>query len=193
MKNSRKLADSEKVRFFAMTQRLTASSNPAERKRIKKELARMTFGGQISRGRTMTNKANMTGMQGVYRVAAELTKNGLIVSPTSRSAFGADLLVTDQKCERARSVQVKTNAGRPAFWLLNKHAGKMKSATHIYVLVNLRQENLRRRHEEPDFYVVPSRIVARCMRTTRRRTGSIFYSIHRDEIERYKDRWEMFV
>jgi hypothetical protein len=43
---------------------------------------------------------SQTGMQGVYHVAAELTHLGFIVSVTSRSAFGADLLVTDQRCQR---------------------------------------------------------------------------------------------
>jgi len=43
MKNSRKPVDSEKERFLALARRLTASSGPAERQRIKKELARMTF------------------------------------------------------------------------------------------------------------------------------------------------------
>jgi len=73
----------------------------------------------------------ITGMQGVYLVAAELTKRGLVVSPTSRSAFGADLLVTDQECKKAWSVQVKTNVGRPRFWLLNKRSRETKSDTHI--------------------------------------------------------------
>jgi hypothetical protein len=49
----------------------------------------------------MANKAQMTGMRGVFLVAAELTEQRLVVSPTSRSAFGADLLVADQKCRRA--------------------------------------------------------------------------------------------
>jgi hypothetical protein len=44
-------------------------------------------------------------MQGVFSVAGELTRLGFIVSLTSRNAFGADLLVTDQKCERSWSVQ----------------------------------------------------------------------------------------
>ena len=37
----------------------------------------------------------ITGMRGVYLVAAELSKRGFIASPTSRGAQGADLLVTD--------------------------------------------------------------------------------------------------
>lgn len=139
-------------------------------------------------------KAQMTGMQGVYSVASELTRRGLVVSPTSRSSFGADLLVTDQKCKRAWSVQVKTNAGRPTFWLLNKRSSETKSDTHIYVLVNLGQKNARQRREGPDFYVVPSRVLARRMHTTppRGRTRSIFYSISRDKVESYKNDWAIF-
>jgi len=36
--------EAEKERFFALAHRLTESPDPAERQRIKKELARMTFG-----------------------------------------------------------------------------------------------------------------------------------------------------
>jgi len=140
----------------------------------------------------MRRNAHMTGMQGVYLVAAELTRQGLVVSPTSRSAFGADLLVTDEKCKHAWSVQVKTNFGRPTFWLLNKHAHETKSNTHVYVLVNLGQKNQKRL--PPDFYVVPSRILASRMRKTPPRGGTrtIFYSIFRDKILKFQNKWELF-
>ena len=36
--------DSAKARFFALANRLTETSDPAERQRLKQELARMTFG-----------------------------------------------------------------------------------------------------------------------------------------------------
>jgi len=36
--------EEEKERFFALAQRLTESTDPAERQHIMKELARMTFG-----------------------------------------------------------------------------------------------------------------------------------------------------
>jgi hypothetical protein len=36
--------ETEKERFFALTNRLSESTDPSERERIKKELARMTFG-----------------------------------------------------------------------------------------------------------------------------------------------------
>ena len=136
----------------------------------------------------------MTGMRGAYLVASELTKNGLIVSPTSRSSFGADLLVTDEKCKKAWSVQVKTNNGRPNFWLANKHSLQTTSPSHVYVMVNLCQANERQKKKylAPDFYIVPSRIIAKNLRTTRRRTGSIFYSLWLQDIEKYKDRWKIF-
>ena len=60
-------------------------------------------------------KAHITGMLGVYLTAAELTNSGFIVSPTSRSALGADLLVTDQRCRMAWSVQVKTQRRQRTF------------------------------------------------------------------------------
>lgn len=36
--------EAEKDRFFALANRLSESSDPAERQKLKKELARMTFG-----------------------------------------------------------------------------------------------------------------------------------------------------
>ena len=135
----------------------------------------------------------MTGMQGVFLVAAELTRHGLTASPTSRSSFGADILATDRECKRAWSVQVKTNAGSASFWLLHKHCSEVKSTSHVYVLVNLRQKNQRSKLN-PEFYVVPSRVLAARMRTTppRGTTGSVFYSISRAKIEMYKERWAVF-
>jgi hypothetical protein len=137
---------------------------------------------------------HMTGMQGVYLAAAELTKWGLVVSPTSRSVFGADLLVTDEKCKKAWSVQVKTNYGRPKFWLVSRHSKQTASRSHIYVLVNLCRANARQRkvYLAPDFYVVPSRIIAGKLRVTARKTGSIFYSIFVKDVQKYKDRWHVF-
>ena len=49
----------------------------------------------------MASTGQMTGMRGVYLVAAELCRYGLIVSPTSRSAIGADILATDSKCKNS--------------------------------------------------------------------------------------------
>ena len=134
----------------------------------------------------MASKQQMTGMLGVYMTAVELTKKGFVVSPTSRSAKGADLLVTDQQCQNAWSVQVKTNAEAANFWLTTEDAKKVASPTHIYVFVNAR-----RKRGNPEFYVVPSGEVAKKVKTTPpRKTGSIWHSYYRDEA--YRDNWSVF-
>jgi len=68
----------------------------------------------------MASKGQQTGMRAVHLVAAELVGQGFIVSPTSRNAFGADLLITNESCSRAFSVQVKANSRPASFWLLGE-------------------------------------------------------------------------
>ena len=103
----------------------------------------------------MASKGQMTGMRGVYLVAAELSRLGFIVSPTSRSAAGADILVTDQNCQRAYSVQVKTNASTFSFWLIGKKAKETVSDSHIYVLVNIKKT--KSNGEIIEYFIVPSK------------------------------------
>ncbi len=109
----------------------------------------------------MYSKAQRTCMYGVLLVAAELASRGLIVSTTSRNAMGADLLMTDDSCSRACSVQIKTNAKLAPFWLVGEKAKRFKSPTHVGVLVNLRNEG--KRKGEHEYYVVPSEEVAQLM------------------------------
>src|SRR5690349_12734732 len=117
----------------------------------------------------------MTGMLGLYLTAVELIKRGFIVSPTSRSAWGADLLVTDKRCKRAWSVQVKTNATNSKWWLLNPHWKELDSRLHIYVFVTAPKTL----GAQPQFYVVPSRVVSRSGQTFRRSTGSVWHAFER--------------
>ena len=135
----------------------------------------------------MASKQQMTGMLGAYLAAAELTHKGLIVSITSRNARGADLLVADAAYKRTWSVQVKTNRKPATFWLLSKDFKQVVSPTHVYLFINLRGE------QRPDYYVVPSRVVAKTGTTTPERSGgSIWYSFWRKDAEKYKDRWSLF-
>jgi hypothetical protein len=133
----------------------------------------------------MASKAQITGMRGVYLVAAELAKRGFIVSPTSRSAVGADLLVTDQKCKRAYSVQVKTNGRTFNFWLIGKKAKETASDTHIYVLVNVK--NTRRSGEMIEYFIVPSKQLSR----GGDHRGD-WPHIEREKILPLKDKWSIF-
>jgi hypothetical protein len=134
----------------------------------------------------MPSKGQTTGMLGVYLVAAELSGQGFIVSPTSRSARGADLLVTDRECEKAWSVQVKTN-GKPAnFWLVGAHAARLHSDSHLYVFVNIRGK------ERPEYIVVPSDHVARKVHVKPAKTGSAWYEFHREDRLFKGEDWEAF-
>ncbi len=126
----------------------------------------------------MRANGQMTGMLGVYLTAAELTKLGFIVSLTSRSAFGADLLVTDRHCRKTWSVQVKTNRKAASFWLVGPHAADLRSRSHVYVFVNNAEE-------QPEYFLVPSADVARIHERKPRSTGSIWHQIDRKKLNDY--------
>lgn len=101
----------------------------------------------------MASKHRFTGMTGLYLVAAELSRREFIVSPTSRSAQAADLLVTDATCRHTYAVQVKTNARTFNFWLVNATTSQITSENLVYALVNLRSSGT-------EYFLVPSKVVA---------------------------------
>lgn len=131
----------------------------------------------------MAAKAQRTGMQGVFLVAAELAARGFVVSTTSRNAMGADLLVTDTACTRAYSVQVKTNAKPASFWLVGKKAMSLVSPSHVYVLVNLRKDGQR------EHFVVPSEKIAASTKVERR-PRSTWHVVYRKDVEAFRDAWD---
>ena len=137
------------------------------------------------------SNGHLTGMRGVYLVAAELSRLGFIASPTSRSAIGADILVTDQKCQRTYSVQVKTNAKTFNFWLVGAKARELKAETHIYVLVNLKKH---KDGESIEYYVVPSSVVAEKMvsSVSKSETKSEWHQLNMSEAAPYRDKWSIF-
>ena len=138
----------------------------------------------------MATSGQLTGMRGVYLVAAELSKRGLIASPTSRSAVGADVLVTDQRCSRAWSVQVKTNARTHSFWLLTAKTKETVADSHVYVLVNIRSRNT---GEEIEYFVVPSQVIAsRMSHAVSRAKTSEWYQIDRAKILEFQEKWDLF-
>lgn len=132
----------------------------------------------------MATKGQLSGMRGVYLVAAELSKLGVITSPTSRSAMGADILATDQYCQKSYSIQVKTNVRTFNFWLVGKKAVDISSPTHIYVFVNIRAKKT---GEEIEYFIVPSKVVA-----NRMYADGNWPHIRRDAILRYKGKWSIF-
>jgi hypothetical protein len=104
--------------------------------------------------------------------------------------MGADILVTDQQCAKAWSVQVKTNAKTHSFWLLNGGTKEAVSPTHIYALVNIIK---RRGSETIDYFVVPSEVVAKRLVHEKSKAGtSEWWVVYRDKITEFKDRWDLF-
>ena len=126
----------------------------------------------------------MTGMRGVYLVAAELSRLGFIASPTSRSAIGADILATNQSCTRAFSIQVKTNASSFGFWLMGKKAKTMVSRTHVYVLVNIKSK---KDTALVEYFVVPSKVVAKHMYVS-----ETWCQLNIAHARPYQDKWSAF-
>lgn len=131
------------------------------------------------------SKHQQSGMRGVYLVAAEIAARGLIVSPTSRSAVGADLLVTDQNCANAYSVQVKTNAKPSRYWLVGQKAQSISSRSHVYVLVNITADD-----KPNEYYIVPSTFLARNV-TVFERPNSTWYAVDRGSIGKFQSKWAL--
>jgi len=126
-------------------------------------------------------------MRGAFLVAAELARRGCTVSLTPRNARGADLLVTDQTCSHAFSIEVKTNAAPANFWLLDKDAESKASPSHYYVLVNL-DEDL----NAIEYYVVPSLYVSGHVKVEPTSKGTC-HSIRKSaQLELFKNNWDCF-
>ncbi len=132
------------------------------------------------------SKGHLTGMAGVYFVAAQASLRGLIASPTSRSAMAADLLVSDNLCQTAYSVQVKTNKVTFGFWLMGAKCLDIVSPTLRYVLVNLKRDDI-------EYFILPSEIVAKKIiisKASQTRKQN-WYSIYRKDILDYRNRWDI--
>jgi len=104
---------------------------------------------------------SLTGSAGVHFVVAELSRMGYIALPTVRNTKGIDVIITNPDFSKTIVIQVKTcqKPRKRPHWLLNEKADKIKSRNFFYVLVDIMKNN-------PDYYIVPSKIVADYVRTT---------------------------
>ncbi len=98
----------------------------------------------------------MTGIAGEYYVAAELSRRGYVVSFTLRNTKGIDILVSSEDGSKSRAIQVKSSNNEAKAWVLNKKSELSFSDNLFYVFVNLKTVDSR-----PDFYIVPSKVVAK--------------------------------
>jgi hypothetical protein len=134
----------------------------------------------------MLSEEQLSGMRGVYLVAAELSGHGFIASPTSRSGRGADILCTDPDCKTAFSVQVKTKSTQASYWLLSPDYRRFVSDSHIYVFVSIKEGGV-----PAEFFIVPSTVVA--MKAYDEPFGrDVGHNFTVKDAKPYQDRWEIF-
>ncbi len=99
----------------------------------------------------------LTGVAGEYFVAAELSKRGYIASITLKNTRGIDILVSNRNATKSVGIQVKAiKYATTRSWMLNEKAENYYADNLFYIFVNLKEKNQR-----PDFFIVPSRVVAK--------------------------------
>jgi hypothetical protein len=138
----------------------------------------------------------LCGVAGEYFVAAELSRRGYIASITLRNTRGIDILASTVDASRQVGIQVKSNRSNKRLWLLNQKAEEYFADNLFYIFVNLKREN-----ERPDFYIVPSEIVANSIKVRHQEwliTPGKYGQEHKDSpmrnfrgTEEYLERWDL--
>lgn len=144
----------------------------------------------------------LTGISGAYFVVAELSKSGYIATVTSRNTEGIDVLASNTNGSKVVSIQVKTSIYSPSWrreWIMNKKHENIYSNNLFYVFVDLNENN-----KMPDFYIVPSKIVADYIKKSHQKwldtpgrkgkkhndTDMRMFEIKEDiEAEKYHNKW----
>ena len=128
----------------------------------------------------------INGARGTFLVAAELSKLGLMASPTFGNAPNVDIVVARRDAAVAFTVQVKTKTRNDKFWLVGQQPIPT-SSTHLYVFVEIRRPRKNTPCEIITFYVVPSGVVKKNVRGEPR-----FRCVDLHKIEQYKNHWNLF-
>lgn len=144
-----------------------------------------------------TLSSGLSGVAGEYFVAAELSRLGLVASITLRNAKGIDILCSNEDASKQLGIQVKTNKRSNREWVLNSKAEDYFADNLFYVFVNLNDNQ-----KHPDYFVVPSSIVAQQIKeshATWLNTPGRGGKAHNDNTMRkfvdtkedYKGRWDL--
>jgi len=106
----------------------------------------------------------LSGVSGEYFVAAELSRRGFIASLTLKNTKGIDILVSNSEATKSVGIQVKTNQSSRKAWVLNKKGEKYYADNLYYIFVNLKSLT-----SFPDFYIVPSKTVAKYLKSSHKK------------------------
>lgn len=139
----------------------------------------------------------LSGVAGEYFVAAELSRKGFLASITLRNTKGVDILCSNAGATKTVAIQVKTNRRSNREWMLNQKAESFYSDNHFYVFVNLHDNK-----QQPDYFIVPSEVVATYAKETHAawliapgKGGRVHIDStmrkFADFSEAYKDRWDL--
>lgn len=137
------------------------------------------------------------GVAGEYFVAGELSLRGYLAAITLRNSIGTDIIISNRDGEFSKSIQVKTNSSGKPKWRLTKKCESLSSDNHYYVFVILKEMGKR-----PDYYIVPSKVVAKFARDNHKRwlQGTKKDGTKRkdtdlrafvDEYGKYQERWNL--
>jgi len=141
--------------------------------------------------------STQVGVAGEYFVAGELSRRGYLASITLRNTKGVDILASNKDATRQVAIQVKTNHHDKPEWILSAKAESYYAENLFYIFVNLKGDHLR-----PDFYIVPSTVVAEYTHSTHKAwldTPGSKGQPHKDSSIRkfrdpegqYHDKWEI--
>jgi hypothetical protein len=129
----------------------------------------------------------LVGVSGEYFVAAELSRRGYVASVTLRNTKGIDILVTNAGATRSVGIQVKTNRVKRKDWMLDQKAEGYQANDLFYVFVNLHGLG-----QLPDYYVVPSEVVAGSVTRDHQKSSRLTRIRHfRDVVDEYLGRWDL--
>jgi hypothetical protein len=103
-------------------------------------------------------------ISGEYFVAAELTRMGHLALISMRNWDKVDILASNADGTRTVSIQVKTQRGNGRKWVLGEKNETICSDNLFYVFVTLKGVG-----QSPDYYIVPSKVVATAIRDNHKR------------------------
>ena len=152
---------------------------------------------KVVEGRKPELTSLLSGVAGEYFVAAELSRRGYLASITLRNTKGVDILCSNADATKTVAIQVKTNSRSNREWMLNQKAESFYADNHFYVFVNLHDSE-----KQPDYFIVPSELVAAHAKDTHATwlaapgkdgRAHIDTTMRKfaDLSEEYKDRWDL--